>query len=339
VHVHNFWFALSPSVFAAAHDLGTPTIAAVHNFRLLCPAGVLLNRFEQACDACIGRSPWPGVWRRCYRKSLAASYLVGRMIRLNRCRRTWWRDVDLFIVPSRFCRDTLVRGGLPAEKITVKPHFVADPRQPGAKASPRSTRSEDSHRRARALFVGRLSPEKGLRTLLAAWKRVEATREAELRIVGDGPLRAELEKATAGHHISFTGSLPPDAVIAEMQEAALLVLPSQCYETFGRVVVEAYACGMPAVVSRIGGPQELVAPGETGLLFDPGDAADLAGKLQTLLSDGDLRKRMGRAARERYTETYTPEINYRQLLACYERAGCECAPTSSRRVNDRAVPK
>ncbi len=315
LHLHNFWFALSPSVLAAAHDENVPTVVTLHNFRLLCPAGVLLDRSGQACQRCVGGPPWPGAWRRCYHGSFFASALAARMIAINRRRHTWERDADLLIVPSEFCRQTFARGGLPTERMVVKPHAATDPFPPGHGPAPAA---DDP---LRALFLGRLGPEKGLRTLLAAWPAVYAAcPHAELRLVGDGPLRGPLERTAADLPVTFAGAITPAEVPRELAQASLLVLPSECFETFGRSVVEAYASGRPVLVSRLGGPAELVADGETGRLFAPGDPADLADKLTRLLRDPADRTRMGANARQAYLERYTPAKSYEALMECYERA-------------------
>ena len=313
VHVHNFWFALSPSVVTACHDVGLPVVATLHNFRLLCVGGVLLDPRGQACDHCVGRSPAPGVRRGCYRSSHLLSYFVARMIKVNRKRGTWRKDVDLFLVPSDFCRSVFIRGGFPEEQISVRPHFVPDP-LPETHAVPPPLPEQ-----ARVLFLGRLSREKGLGTLLSAWPDVECATGAQLRLVGDGPLRAELEAQASGRNVSFAGHVPSERVMEEVAKASLIVLPSECYETFGRSIVEGYAMGRPAVVGRIGGPAEIVRDGETGLFFRPSDASDLAGKLARLLTDAELLRRLGEAGRSEYLALYSPQKAYARMMNQYER--------------------
>lgn len=314
VHVHNFWYVLSPSVLSACHDAGFPVVVTLHNFRLVCPGGILQDRKGRPCQDCVEEGGLKGVLRRCYHDSFLASAAVARMQAVNRRRGTWQRDVDLFIVPSEFCREIFVRGGFPAEKIAVKPNFVEDPLNGAIGPAPESAGVP------RVLFVGRLSREKGLRTLLAAWKLVEGQVDAELRLVGDGPLRDELQQLSGSSAVSFAGRVEGQDLVREIERAHLSVLPSECYETFGRVVVESYVLGRPVVVSNIGGPAELVRDGETGLLFEAGGTADLAAKLTALLTDAELRRGMGRAARQQFLAKYTPEKNYEQLMGCYRQA-------------------
>ncbi len=323
IHVHNVWFALSPSVLAAAKDEGVPTVMTLHNFRLVCP-GAYLMRGGKPCEVCLGRSPWHGVFRRCYRGSALQTALVARMIGHNRRRGTWANLVDAYIALTGFCRDVFVRGGLPAEKIVVKPNFVD--LGPGALdlgpcPQAQSPKPKAQSPKGRALFVGRLSPEKGVRTLLAAWPKVrEQAPEAELRIVGDGPERPALERLSARTGgVSFAGQVSHKEVLREIESSACLVMPSECYETFGRAIIEAYACGRPVVASRLGSMAELVRDGETGLLSPPGDPDTLATKLLALLKDPSLCARMGRAARAEYEARYTPERNYEQLMRIYSR--------------------
>ncbi len=308
VHAHNLWYALSPSLLSACHDTGVPVVMTLHNMRLLCPGGVFLSRQGQPCRLCQEKSAWTGAWRRCYHGSFAASAAVARLIEKNRKRGTWNNDVDLFLVPSAFCREAYSAGGFPAERIVVKPNFLDDPLADGVLSMPEAPR---------ALFVGRLSEEKGLRTLLRAWRYVESRCDAELRLVGDGPLREELAREAEGSSVSFTGQLVHEDVLREIGRAQLLVQPSTCYESFGLTVVEGFAMGRPAVVTGIGALPELVADG-AGLSVVPGDAEALAAGVSELLFDPERCRRAGVRGREIFRERFTPEANYRALFAAYE---------------------
>lgn len=312
VHLHNFWFALSPSVLAAAHEAGVPTVMTLHNFRLLCAGGVLLDSSGSACMRCVGHSLWYGIIHRCYHNSFVASAMVARMIYHNRSRGTWKKDIDLFIVPSEFCRKVLVKGGMPEESIRVKPNFISDPGRPGDWVT---TQNEPQ-----VLFIGRLSAEKGLFTLLEAWRKVNKKVKARLVLAGDGVLRKDLESMAGDMNVEFLGPISSEEVVENIRQSAAVVLPSECYETFGRVIIEAYSCGKPVVVSNLGGPGELVEEGKTGYLFTGGDPSDMAEKLIAMLSDERRRKEMGEYARSVYLEKYVPEENYIQLLQCYESA-------------------
>ena len=321
-HADNLWFALSPSVHRACHDEGVATVQSLRNYRLLC-VGATLMRDGAPCERCVGGSPWPGVANRCYRDSTPLSAAVARMILENRRRGTWLRDVDRFVAPSTFARAKFIAGGLPADRIVVKPNCCADPGAPGA------------HGRG-ALFVGRLSAEKGVHTLLDAWRR---TPDAPLEIVGDGPERERLECFAAEHRltgVAFAGRGSREDVLAAMQRAAFVVVPSESYETFGRVVPEAFASARPVIVSDLGAPRELVSVGETGLAFTSGDPASLASAVERMLGDPTRTERMGRAARARYLRDFTPGANVARLEEIYAEAIASRGATR-REVRDEAL--
>lgn len=306
MHADNLWFALSPSVHAACKAEGVATVQTLRNYRLLC-VGANLLRDGKPCETCVGRSTWAGVRHRCYRGSAPLSFAVHRMIQTNRARGTWATDVDVLIAASRFARDKFVEGGLPAEKFALKPNFIDDP---GAPTRPGRG----------GVFVGRLSAEKGAGTLIDAWRRHPAV---PLTIVGDGPERERLEARArdAGlTSVRFVGRQPFDACADAIRKAAFLVFPSDCYETFGRTVVEAFALARPVIAAAHGSAAELVTPGRTGLHFRPTDADDLAEKIAILADDPAACERMGTEARAAYLRHYTPERNLDLLRAIYDRA-------------------
>lgn len=305
-HADNLWFSLSPSVHAACHAEGVPTVQSLRNYRLLC-VNANLVRGGKPCEACLTRGPWIGVVHRCYHASAFLSALAARVILRNRRRGTWDRDVDLFIAPSAFTRAKFIQAGMAPGRIVVKPNFLEDPGPAGRPGTG-------------GVFVGRLSREKGAATLLEAWK---AVRHVPLSIVGDGPDRRRLEdtcRREGLESVRFTGWLSPRDCLREISSAAFLVFPSECYETFGRSMVEAYARGRPVIASRLGAAAEIVEEGTTGLLFEAGDPEDLAKKAAWMATHAVRCREMGRNARERYERLYTPERNVRMLIKLYERA-------------------
>lgn len=306
VHVHNTLPLLSPAVHAACHAEGVPTVQTLHNYRLVCPAATLF-RAGHPCEACLGRRvAWPGVWHACYRGSRAQTATVAAMLALHRARRTWWRDVGRFIALTDFARERLVAGGLPAGRIDVKPNFMASDPGPGGGGS--------EH-----LFLGRLVPEKGVSTLLAALAGHDA--RVTCRVAGSGPLEAEVRAAAAaGDGLVALGPLDRTGVVRELRAARALVIPSTWYEGFPMALVEAYASGVPVIASRIGSLIELVDEGRTGLLVTPGDPADLARALAWSHDHPGEMRRMGAQARRRYEERYTAEVNYPELMTIYARA-------------------
>jgi len=282
-----------------------PVVQTLHNYRLLCPVA-LFFRDGRVCEDCMGKAvPWPGVVHRCYRGSRAASGVIAAMLTTHRALGTWTKMVDVYVALTEFAQDKFIEGGLPAEKIVVKPNFVAEDPGPGG--------GSDGY----ALFVGRLSPEKGIETMLAAWDRLRTG--VPLKIVGDGPLRDRVIRAASRQpNVEWLGYKTVAEVHALMKRAGVLVFPSEWYETFGRVAVEAFAAGTPVIAANIGAVGELVEHGRTGLHFRPGDPEDLATRVGWALSHPAELGRMREEARAEYEAKYTAERNYRALMEIYE---------------------
>ncbi len=307
VHFHNTMPLVSPSGYYSVSGTDIPAVQTVHNYRLLCP-NALLFRDGAPCHDCVGRRvAWPGVQHACYRGSRGATAVVASMNAVHHVIGTWSRQVTLYIALTEFARQRLTEGGFPPEKVVVKPNFV-DP-DPGM----------GDGRGGYALFVGRLAPEKGIRTLLAAWRRVGPG--VPLRIVGDGPLAAEVaEAAAATPGVDWLGRKSTAEVLDLLRGARVLICPSEWYETFGRVVIEAFATGTPVIGSALGAIAELVQPGETGLLFRPGDADDLAAAVRRLTGDSEQLGRMREASRQEFLDKFTAERNYSDLMRIYQLA-------------------
>ncbi|MBE9041120.1 glycosyltransferase [Oscillatoriales cyanobacterium LEGE 11467] len=305
IHVQNFFPLISPSVYYAAASVGVPVVQTLRNYRLLCPNAQFF-REGKICEDCMGKTiPLPGIVRGCYRGNRAGSAAVAAMIATHRGLGTWTKMVDCYIAISQFAKAKLLEGGLPEGKMVVKPNFVAP--DPGI-----GTGSGGY-----ALFVGRLSHEKGLGTLLDAWKRLSAP--IPLKIVGEGPKADEVRQLSqAIPQVEWLGRQPLAEVYRLMGEARFLVFPSEWYETFGRVAVEAFAKGTPAIAANIGAISELVDPGRTGLLFQPGDAADLARQVEWILDRPEEGAKMRAAARAEFEAKYTEEENYHQLIRIYQ---------------------
>jgi glycosyltransferase involved in cell wall biosynthesis len=300
IHVHNTFPLISPSLYWAASRAGVPVVQTLHNFRLLCPQAMFL-RDGKVCEDCLGKLPWRGAVRGCYRGSKAQSTVLAGMVTVHRAIGTWQNKVTRYIALNEFCRNKFIEGGLPADRIAVKPNFV-DFDAPAANA------------RAGFLFVGRLSAEKGVDVLVNA---ARAMGNAQVRVAGTGP-DAGLLASVPG--VQALGALGGDAVRAEMSQAVALVLPSIWYETFGLVAVEAFAAGTPVIASRIGVLPNLVRDGITGLLFEPGNAQDLADKLRWAQAHPEDMAAMGRNARALYESEFTAERNYAQLITIYNDA-------------------
>jgi len=311
-HVHNFWLRLTPSVHAACHDAGVPTVQTLHNYRLMC-ANAQFHRDGRRCEDCLGRIPWRGVVHRCYKDSFLASAAVAHMIVSNRLRGTWMKGVNTFIALSEHSRRLFVQGGIPEERIRIKPNFVPD----AVRTRIPPSRSSDF------LCVGRLSEEKGIDRLLSAWAAVALPVPARLLVVGDGPQRASLEQQAIqlgiSPSVSFLGRLPIEEVLPLYGRARAVTLCSLFHECFPRTLVEAMSAARPLIASNAAGLSELVSP-EIGLQFDPQDTNACAEAIRRLYRAPELADSMGTAARARYLRQYTPDRNFQTLMDIYESA-------------------
>lgn len=307
LHVQNFFPLWSPSVYYAASRNGVPVVQTLHNYRLMC-ANSLLFRDQHVCEECIGRLfPWPAILHACYRNNRAASAAVAGMISAHKLAGTWKKRVAVYIAVSEFTRDKYIAGGMAAERIVVKPNFIHPSPAVGAGGG------------GYALYVGRLSPEKGIATMLEAWK--SASNPIPLKIVGEGPL-AELVIAAskAGSGTEYLGPKSLPQVLDLMRNAEFLVFPSEWYETMGRTIMEAFAVGTPVVASMIGPPASMVIQGETGFHFQPGNVAELRGRVEWCSTHlAELRAMRGKA-RQAFEANYTGAANAKILLTAYEMA-------------------
>jgi len=304
VHFNNTFPLISPSAYYAVRDEGVPVIQSIRNYRLLCTNG-LFYRDEKVCERCMGkRFAWPGVVHGCYRGSRLASLTVAAMVGAHRAMGTWDRAVDRYITLTDFARMKLVEGGLPAERIVVKPNFVHP--DPGM----------GSGQGGYAIFVGRLSREKGIDTMLEAWRRLGD--RIELHIVGDGPEAARFEEMSRTiRGVRLLGRRTPAETYELIGQAKLLVFPSEWYETFGRVAIEAFAKGTPVVASRIGAIAEVVEHERTGLLFEPGSCEALRSAVELLLDHPEKCEAMRQTVRREYEIKYTAARNVKLLESIY----------------------
>jgi glycosyltransferase involved in cell wall biosynthesis len=301
-HFHNTHPLVSPAGYYAARSEGVGVVQTLHNFRLVCPNG-LLFRNGHVCEECLGKSfQWPGIVHACYRKSRVATAVTAGMISVHRPFGTWSRTVGIYIALSEFSRQKFIAGGLPPEKIFVKPNFlVSDPGLGG-------------HMGRFGLFVGRLAPEKGLDVLQRAWGLLG--QDFHLKIIG-GPLHAE---PPASPSIQWLGPHPKKRVYAEMKEASFLLFPSECYENCPMTIIEAFATGLPVIVSGGGSAAEMVRDHQNGLHFVAGNSADLAAKVNWALTHGAEMAAMGRYARQDFEAEYSARRNYTRLMEIYRLA-------------------
>lgn len=308
VHFHNIFPLISPSAYYACRDTGVPIVQSLHNYRLFC-LNALLLRDGKICEECIGRLlPWPGILYSCYKNSRRASAVTASMLLFHRLRKTYINLIDLYIALTLSSKNKFIQGGLPQLNIVVKPNFVSV--DPGLSAELRNC----------VLFVGRFDVEKGIDTLLEAWRGFPAI---PLKAVGAGPLFLDAQKKyeqDRGTQIELTGAIAHEEVLFLLQAARLLVVPSRTFENFPLVIAEAFACGVPVIASRLGVMAEIVEDGKTGLLFTPGDAEDLAAKVEWAWNHPVEMAEMGKSARREYEEKYTAERNYQMLMEIYQKA-------------------
>lgn len=311
VHFHNTFPLISPAAYYAAHEEGAAVVQTLHNYRLMCVAATFC-RDDRVCEDCLERPiAWPGIVHKCYRGNRAASAVVAAMQAFHRLKGTWQREVDVFIALSEFGRRKFNEGGLPPEKLMIKPIF-SDP-DPGVGPGDGNY----------AVFAGRVSAEKGIAVLLKAWPKVFAETGVKLKIIGGGPMKSTVtEAAEAGiSGIEYLGRLESLAdVHTAIGAAQAFIFPSVWYEGQPRTIVESLAKGTPIVASRLGSMPEMVVEGRTGALFEAGNADDLASKAAALLSNKEQLRRMRTSAREEFVVRYTAERNYPLLMACYEQA-------------------
>jgi len=313
-HVHNTFPLVSPSAYHLLQNRAVPVVQTLHNYRLLCPKATFY-RDGHVCENCLGRSfPWPGIRYSCYRGNRGASATTASMLFFHRLIGTWNTKIDAYIALTEFARDKFIEGGLPAERIVVKPVFVPDHGVGAADGG-------------YGVFIGRLTEEKGVHTLLEAWK-VLGTR-VPLKIIGGGPLADEVKARVADiPGVTYLGRVSDDILRETFSRASFTVFPSLWYEGMPAVILESYAAGLPVISSRLGSMATMVKERETGQFFEPGNAGALVQAVERLRSDPVGYHIMRELARRAYEQNYTPEANYKTLIALYrsltERNGSPC---------------
>lgn len=307
VHFHNFFPLISPSAYKACKKYNIPVIQTIHNYRLLCPAGTFMRNGE-VCELCLHGSLANAVRHRCYRDSIAQTLPVVAMIETNKLIGTWDKDVDKYICLSEFAKNKFVEGGFSEEKIKVKPNFYN-----GDKEKVNFTRKKTF------VFVGRISKEKGLEYLLKSWELIDKSFEFELIIIGDGPEKERLSKQYEDYSdIVFLGKQPADVVMRHVSETRALIVPSIWYEGFPMTIVEAFSKGTPVIASDIGTMSEIIEDGKNGLKFEVKKEKKLQRAIEQfmLMTNAEL-KEIILSTEKNYTNKYSKEINYLQLMNIY----------------------
>jgi glycosyltransferase involved in cell wall biosynthesis len=314
-HAHNIYYHLSPAVLGPIAASQIPIVMTLHDLKLACPARLMLSH-GQVCERCRG-GLYNVLLHRCMKGSLALSLLAMVESYLHVVLKSYVNHVDKFVAPSRFLIRKLAEWGFDEQKFTHIPNFV-DSRQfvpaPGAGN--------------RFVYLGRLSPEKGLTTLVSA----AAEAGAKLTLVGTGEEEARLRAMAAASRadIAFTGQLTGRELHDVVSSARAVVLPSECYENAPLAVLEAYALGKPVIGSSLGGIPELVHSGETGQVFEAGSVQGLAAALRAVIESSDSTvEAMGRAGRELVEREYSPQRYTERMARVYADLGVVLAASST----------
>lgn len=302
VHFGSTFPLISPAAYYACKDEGVPVVQTLDNPRLGCPAGTFL-RDGKLCEDCAGGLALPAIVHSCYRDSAAQTAVVSAMLGIHRVLRTWKRKVDAYLVATHFYIRKFIELGLPAARMHYRPLFIKDPGM-------RTSGPGDY-----ALYLGRLASEKGIRTVLEAWKDLDIP----LKIRGSGPLEAEVREFAAGRsNIEIVPRLSHEAKYELVRKARFLVWPSVgYYETFGLVVADAYASGVPVIASRTGVATEMVFEGHTGLFFQPLDGSDLARQVRWAWEHPAEMEAMGRNGRPEFEAKFSYDAAYNRMMSAY----------------------
>jgi glycosyltransferase involved in cell wall biosynthesis len=303
VHVHNLYPRFSPSVLVACRREGLPVVMTVHNYNLTCPTWCHLYK-GRVCEACVGGHEYRCVLKNC-RNNILESAVYALRSTVARRLRLFHDNVSVFIAYTPFAKERLLRAGFRDEQIAVVPNSTAV-----------TDESLDRSPGEYVAFAGRISPEKGLDTFLAA---AERTPDVPFKVAGEGPILSG-SIARAPHNVSFVGRLPFDELLAFYRKARFLVVPSVWLEPFGMVVIDAMALGVPVIASRIGGLPHVVDDGTTGFLFEAGDAEDLVRQVRRMWDDPELCARLGSAGKEKAALQYNQETYYNNLMSVYTTA-------------------
>jgi glycosyltransferase involved in cell wall biosynthesis len=299
VHVHNFFFIFSPKIFLAIREEKIPVVITLHNYRLVVPCSQMIYK-NKPCEICLGKNPWRILFKRCYKNSFLASFFRYRFYYMSQKKHNWWEYIDKFIALTENGKSILIKGGLPENKILVKPNFINDPLKKSIKVG------------TGAIYVGTLTNEKGLIQLIREWQEIDYP----LKIVGAGYLENELKQLNKNKRIVFAGLLTRQEVFEEIEKSGFLVMSSIWQESFGLVNIEALALGKPILSTYNGAMRDIIKDGYNGLFFDFNKKGNLKEKVELLNNDA-YRKQLGKNARLSYLKNYTSEINYNLLHDVY----------------------
>lgn len=309
IHAHNIYGRLTTSVLDLAKKKNLPVVMTLHDYKLICPSYKLMSA-NQVCEDCKGGKYYQAVLNKCHKGSYAASFVYALESWFNDFFNKYKNNISFLIAPSRFLREKFIEFGWSENKIVYNPNYiVADDFEPNYEP-------EDY-----LVYIGRLSVEKGIKTLVNAFQKV-ASKNIQLKIVGDGPERKNLEEwAQTDSRIEFAGYLSGEELRGVTSKAKAAVIPSEWYENAPISILEAFAFGKPVIGAEIGGIPEMIDDGVNGFLFESGNVEDLTDKLNKFL---DCTKseiiQMGKAARQKVEDCYNPGTHYEKLMNIYQKA-------------------
>lgn len=317
VHVHNTFPKLSPAVLWACQRNGVPVVQTLHNFRLVC-SNAILFRADRPCELCVGHAPWAALRHRCYKKSLARTSVVAATRTVHTMLGTYNRAVDAYIVLNNFSRNIFERGGLPADRLFVKPNFV-----------PISELGR-GRRKMQLVFAGSIMRSKGVDLLLEAW-RMAALADFDLLLIGDGPDREPLQRQYSEMpRVIWLGRRSRSEVLEHIAASRALVFPSVGAENCPMVVLEGLSVATPVVAANRPSLQTVLRHGREGLVFETGNVEALAAALrEAAFANPAIWSGWSSAARRTQRERFSGDVNYGQLISIYQRVTQKkCAPTA-----------
>ncbi len=309
-HIHNVFPLISPSVYLALHNHNIPIVQTIYNFRFLCPNGLFYTN-GQICEKCILGNTFHAIRFRCFRNSRSLSALYGLTIALHRKVGTF-DLIKAFVVPAEFTGQKLIEGGIATKENMHTIKYILPKNVPQMRVGNLSKEKVDF------VFIGRLSREKGIWTLLHAFRKIKGV---TLKILGDGPLIVSIQSWLQQNHISnieLVGFVSGQKKWELLSSAVATIVPSIWYENSPFTVLESMAVGTPVIGSAIGSLPEIIQHQKTGLLFKPGDSEDLFQKLEWIKNNPEKGLQMGRNAQIEFKLQYDSEIYYHQLMAIYK---------------------
>ena len=302
IHVHNFFPILTPSIFDACIEHNVPSVMTLHNFRLICPSALLMHN-NKIYEKSIKNTAYSTIIDKVYKNSYLGTYAVARMIEYHKKNNTWKNKVSQFIALTNFAKNKFLEAGFLEHKIFIKPNF-----------SSLKVKLDKNINRSGALFVGRISDEKGIKILLKAWEKIDI----KIKIIGNGPLKHLVEN-NDNSRIEYLGFMNQEQIFNEMQTASFLVFPSIWYEGFPMVIIESFANGLPIIASKLGSMGEIIEDKKTGLHFEPGSSKDLVEKVKFLNENKQEGEQMSANVLSEFKSKYSEKINYETLIKIYKK--------------------